>query len=527
MTKAIINTAEEDLLKNVQFDPVFDEDGNLVDIIRLEVPNDRSRGIRAMEELAATRKEGDEIVYQDGWSGYLKRILNSPAPGAAHTIKPSRKWDSKTGAFIHEATLILPYEVVWTLFDRIFFGNYSISVEELVYESEDVRASQVQTAENLLGRTFYARAKVNITVHLPNGNQRVYSGIGVAYDTLRESMTGNVYAVNSARRTAEKGAVSDAKREALANIGRVFTRAYENGNEAIRAIEDKILEKVRSPLASNTRPKLITPSGSNNTTKQGRPAQSAPPAAKKNVSANKEPAKTSTAKANPPKPEDKTTKPEEKSAKQENNSAKPEDKTTSEKPTKNEAPKETAQQETVDTPAVNDTQADAETAKTTASPDTESTSESNDAGYMIVSDAGKTTVPSPEDAFDFAADALSTLDSEGARKKFLDTNRAVLLQAESDSNDLLFADLEAMVPDLEPVNAQSAPSEDEVAPTDAHVITPKNTTGQAILNAYEKAFKEKPTEINQILEANVSFARQLTSRQKLELVKMANKIMGN
>jgi len=244
------HTTQEELLRSAQFHPVFDPDGNISGIKELSVPSDRRLGMRAMEELAGSLEDGDLTISSDGWTGKQVRILKAPAPAAAHYLKPSRKYDAKSGDMVDSMTILLPYEVVWRLFELVFENQYSIEIKNVVSETEDVIAvkREMDGGENkddAPGRIFYARAEVVITLHLANGNEKRYTGLGVAYDHVREPKMGNVFAINSARRTTEKGAVSDAKREAISAIGRVFRRAYEDGDEMVQTFEKMLLDKLR------------------------------------------------------------------------------------------------------------------------------------------------------------------------------------------------------------------------------------------------------------------------------------------
>lgn len=468
-------TASDDLLNDAQFDPVFDQDGNLVDIVHLKVTTDRSRGIKAMLELANSSEPGDEIVDQNGWTGKQKRILNSPAPGPAHTIKRSKRWDAALGQFVPTATLMLPSEVVWVLFEEAFANNYSVEVKEIIHESEDIVSSGVDSGKDLPGRIFYARACVTLTLHLANGKKRKFEGIGVAYDTVRMEMTGNVYAVNSARRTAEKGAVSDAKREALANMGRVFRRAFEDGAEALRVIEEKLMEKIRIANAPKT-------------------AESK----KETVAAPK------TAKQAEAKEKEKDT-PQEK-----NVEVIPGDYVPAEAFEEMEA-KQAAKSEKED-PAPKAKEADTDKQATA---DEDAQEKDAEPAYVLIVKNEQVAIPTPQDTFDVAIATLNDLDEEEA-KTFLEMNQAVLLKAENDDEigGITFADLMDMSP-------EAAEEEVEEA-TQGPILKPAKNTGEAILKAYEKALKDATDkkEVEAILDANTELAKSLTKRQKSKLAQM-------
>jgi hypothetical protein len=249
MKNAIAQTTEQELLKRAQFRPVFDEDGNLDGISQLEVETDRRLGAQAMRDLNDTKGDNDDVIDQDGWTMKQRRILATPAPNACHYLKASRKWNASTNEFTPSFTILLPYEVTWTLFELLFQGQYSVEVEDLTFESEEIMPSSEEYAgrepDNAPGRLIYARAQVRVKIHLKNGQTRSYDGVGVAYGDVPMNKIGNIFAINNARRTAEKGAVSDARREALSSIGQVFRRAFEDGDEMIKALENMLLEELR------------------------------------------------------------------------------------------------------------------------------------------------------------------------------------------------------------------------------------------------------------------------------------------
>jgi len=249
MTRIRESATQKDLLKHANFEPVFDEGGNIVGLRELKVSTDRRRGMDAMRELYASVETGDDLLDASGWTGKQKRILRQPAPAAAHYLKPTQKWDARAGMMRDGATILLPFEVVWTMFELLFEGQSSIKVIDHVFESEEVNPvgndHKGDKAEDAPGRRFYARATVQITIHLGNGQQRTYEGVGVSYGEIGMERIGNVYAINSARRTAEKGAVADAKREAISNIGPVFRRAFEDGDEMIEHIENLLMDEIR------------------------------------------------------------------------------------------------------------------------------------------------------------------------------------------------------------------------------------------------------------------------------------------
>lgn len=513
MTTIVAKTAEDDLLNDAQFDPIFDADGNLVDIVRLEISTDRSRGVRAMEELANSEAPGDHIVGADGWTGKWRRILNTPAPGAAHSIKRTKRWDTQTSDFVPSATLILPFEVVWTLFDRLFFGRYSVAVQEIVFDSEDVVESPTADARNLPGRVFYARAHVALTLHLENGQSRVYTGVGVAYDSVRAGMTGNIYAINSARRLAEKGAVSDAKREALATIGRVFTRAYEDGNEALRAIESKILEKIRRPAnTSNVRTLALSQSAApRKPTTNSAPKQSARPndntpvdtspqdyiplEAANDAKAHKNAAPKTNPAQNGKAPKAATGAKAERPAK---------DKTAAKaQPATNAAPKKAA-----------------DTAQP-AQPQAAAPKAAPSEGYLLRIGDGQQRFATPDDTFEAAFAAIEGAADARAQAAFLERNKVALLAAEQDSTDatLTYADLESLVADTEDTapQADGIPDFEDTPANTALVLQPAKETGEAILEAYTKALTAPNADVDAILSANTHWAQKLTNRQKLKL----------
>lgn len=255
-TKPATTTTDRELLTRAQMRPVWDAEGNLVGITELKVASDRRLGIQAMKDLVATTQEGDHVIGADGWTGKQRRIVSTKAPNACHYLKTSQRWDAAAGAMVPRVTIILPTEVVWTMFDLLFDGQYSVKVVDLQCEEEEVMPSSEEwmgdKPDNMPGRRFYARARVELVIHLANGQSRSYEGFGVAFGDVPMNKIGNIAAINNEQRTTEKGAIADAKREALANIGPVFRRAFEDGDEMIAEIEKMLLED----LQERNRPKI-------------------------------------------------------------------------------------------------------------------------------------------------------------------------------------------------------------------------------------------------------------------------------
>jgi hypothetical protein len=256
MASILALNTEQEMLARATLEPVFDPDGNIVGIRQLKVQTDRRLGIKAMRDLFAESEKDDHQVGSDGWTRKQRRLLSTPAPKPCHYLKQSRRWDAAQNKFVPKITILLPYEVVWAMFDLMFEGQYSIEIDDVESQDEEIMSSghemPGQKIDDALGRLFYARAKVSLKLHLANGQVRTYEGLGVSYGAIPMNQTGNMYAINNARRTAEKGAVSDAKREALSNIGPIFRRAFEDGDEMIEVIEKMLLEE----LQERNRPKL-------------------------------------------------------------------------------------------------------------------------------------------------------------------------------------------------------------------------------------------------------------------------------
>jgi len=249
-------STDQQLLNRAQMRPVWDADGNLVGITELEVETDRRLGIQAMKDLMATQEPNDEIMAADGWTMKQKRIIASRAPNACHYLRTSRGWDATTGSMVPRVTILLPTEVIWTLFDLLFDGQYSVKIESLESHDEEIMPSgqsyKDKDPDDMPGRRFYTRARVSLTIHLRNGTDRVYQGLGVAFGDIPMHKIGNIAAINNEQRTTEKGAIADAKREALANIGPVFRRAFEDGDEMIAELERMLV----ADLQDRNRPKI-------------------------------------------------------------------------------------------------------------------------------------------------------------------------------------------------------------------------------------------------------------------------------
>jgi hypothetical protein len=275
MKNSIAQTTEQELLRRAQFHPVFDQDGNLCGISQLEIETDRRLGAQAMRDLNQTQVGGDDVTDMDGWTGKQRRIIATPAPNACHYLKASRKWDAANNDFKPSFTILLPYEVTWTLFELLFQGQYSIEVEDLTSDNEEIMPASAEymgrKPDNAPGRMIYARATVKVKIHLKNGQTRAYDGVGVAYGDVPMDKIGNIFAINNARRTAEKGAISDARREALSSVGQVFRRAFEDGDEMIKTLEEMLLEELRirnKPAIQTSRSTAAAPAPRAKKTKQ-------------------------------------------------------------------------------------------------------------------------------------------------------------------------------------------------------------------------------------------------------------------
>ena len=240
------SASQTQLLKNASFEPVFNAEGEIVDIREMKISTDRRSGLAAMRELFETVEPGDEIAYGDGLTGKQKRILRTPAPLGAHYLKHSKKWDARTGEMRDAALILLPFEVVWDFFENLFAGQYSLRIGTIHREDEEI-APQGGDADDAPGRRFYSEVTVSIDLHLPGqAAPRTYEGVGVSYGSLTMEKTSNIFAINSERRTTDKGAVSDAKREALSSLGPVFRRAFEDGDEMVEFVERLLLDKIRA-----------------------------------------------------------------------------------------------------------------------------------------------------------------------------------------------------------------------------------------------------------------------------------------
>ena len=273
------------MMNSATFEPVFDENGTLVNLSHVQVKNDKRKAIKAMADLAATQETNDHEVLANGWTRKQKRILNLRAPDEAHQILHTQRWNSRKGEMQSNTSVILPFEALWELFEQVF--DHSIRIDQITPSSEDVLSNAGREEENTGGRLFYTSAVVTITVHLENGSTRDYSGCGVAYDTVPDALLGNMSAINAARRTAEKGAISDAKREALSHMGRVFRRAYDDGSEILEQIRNLLLNQLQEINPAKTQVKApvakVVPIKSNDTV---------PAPQKKDTSTTKSEAKT-------------------------------------------------------------------------------------------------------------------------------------------------------------------------------------------------------------------------------------------
>lgn len=482
-------TTQDEMLKNAQFYPIFGPDGEIEGISQLSVATDRRLGVRAMEDILAEHQPGDEAVLQTGWTMKQHRILKSTAPAAAHYLKPSKKFDATSGEMVPSMTIIMPYEVTWRLFELLFDGQYSIDVKNLTTETEDVlsvsgsvaNSSENGKSDDVPGRIFYTRAEVAITLHLHNGQDRTYTGVGVAYANVSQQKSGNVYAINSARRTADKGAVSDAKREAISTIGRVFRRAYEDGDEMVQIFEEMLIKKLQEankpqkPARAQGAEKVAAPTARRQPTEQ---------VAKKEVLAN-QPAS---------------------SAPQEAEKSEPKD----------EVPFDKFEQET-----------------------------SFHQGYSVYSEGQMIDQSDDPDLyFERISELLSEMDDEHSTTQLLNENAATLREAEANSKegntvDMLKElvsssiqddpeedDVKSDVKSSKPKEEDKASRVKEPASKDADTsnvweLKVSRPTGSIILDAYEKAFKKAKSvkDVDNILDANAVLAKRLTTTQKGKLLK--------
>jgi hypothetical protein len=468
-------TIQDELLKSAQFHPVFDEHGDIAGISQLSVATDRRIGVRAVEELIENSQAGDAVINQEGWSLKQQRILNSPAPTACHYLKPSQKYDAATGNMVPKMTIILPFEVVWRLFELMFNGQYSIEIGNSETHSEDVlpipqannekdKENNGGNSDNAPGRIFYSRTEVTIVLHLQNGQTRRYTGVGVAYDHVRMNKSGNVFAINSARRTTEKGAFSDAKREAISNIGRVFRRAFEDGDEMIQKFEDLLVEKLRD-MNKAEKPFRATDS---------------------------DPVPAPQAKEKP------QTKPEN------NTPLEPIVKVDEKDQIEDEIPFREFENE--------------------------KTTEAENSQNFTALHRGlvKGCTVNPDTFFDQAADLLSAMNDQEDIKKFLEENEYNLRRAEKLSQagnsydalrEMVLDSLDPTVHEEEETTDQS--QEDQITTSEGWKLDVPKKTGSAILDAYNSAYSKAktPADIDAILDANKDLAKRLTKGQAGKLLK--------
>lgn len=499
--------AQEELIKNATFHPVFGPDGQFEGIQQLEIATDRRLGIRAIEEMMDSYASGDEQVLANGFTRRQLRILNSPAPDSAHYLNPTKKYDAATGEMKAGLSVMIPFEVAWRLFELLFEGQYSIDIgdhetkdeEEVQAISEGSSGDASKKPDNAPGRIFYSRAHVTITLHLSGGEEKRYTGVGVGYDYVRQDKLGNVFAINSARRTVEKGAVSDAKREALSNIGRVFRRAFEDGDEMLRKMETILLEvlqeanKVERPTRATDAPKVAAP----------------------------KPRKAGVVKKTDEKAQAEDTTSEEvekpkKSGKKTKKSNKGKSKSAPEQPSKDEP--------------VDEVPYDSFT--------TEEPPKAMDAFSVVRSGKVEDQTDDPDLYFDRIGDALAECDSMQDAKGILGENADDLTRAEKSSKagntvsalkEMAFESLEGDEEDdgASEVAAkeESAEAPDSEQSTDGWKIEVEKTTGAAILDGYKKLFAKAKSshEVDQILEANTELAKRLTNSQKGTLLTETSK----
>lgn len=487
-----------DFLKHANFRPVFDDDGKVVDISELDFTTDRRDGIRAMRDLLDTSEANDHLAGADGFTGKQRRILSCPAPLAAHYLRHSKKWDARSGAMRDAALILLPYEVVWELFEGLFFGQYSITVvdqqthhEEIrpADELPDMRERTIEAMDDAPGIRIYSRARVRISLHLPGQSQsRDFEGVGVSYGNVAWSKSGNVFALNSEYRTVDKGAVNDAKREALSHMGRVFRRAFEDGDEMVHHVEQLLLAKIRNA----NRPAIHAGA-----------ATIAPPKSRKNADQGEVPKKAS-AEAEP------------------NKVARKED-TSQKAPSGQKAPTANASTATPDTPSEATREADAAPDK----PVCEVSVHGNEA-------VGFNPQNAAADVFDIA---LATCLCREDLVEFLERNEGVFkafeiedhpfenLMLELPKRSEMKADIEADAAEVEKgaeMQTPEAEPDTETASDTVEVprIDIKGKSGKAVLGQFLEIIAEAPSSdfLDALIKANEDAARKMTAKQYMTFV---------
>jgi len=493
-------TTDRELLTRAQMRPVWDAEGNLVGITELKVASDRRLGIQAMKDLVETTAESDHIVGADGWTGKQRRIVSTKAPNACHYLKTSQRWDAAAGAMVPRVTILLPTEVVWTMFDLLFDGQYSVKVVDLQCEEEEVMPSSEEwmgdKPDNMPGRRFYARARVELVIHLANGQSRSFEGFGVAFGDVPMNKIGNIAAINNEQRTTEKGAIADAKREALANIGPVFRRAFEDGDEMIAEIEKKLLED----LQERNRPKIQVVGG-----RDAVPA----PASRKASAAPKAEAHTAP-----------DTRPEE---------LKEDDLDEAFGPTGGTSPTEKTKQKPADQKPKEDAAAEKPKEKPKASKPTKAAED-----YLVSPEGERIEVDAKTCLTAFLDLAMGCCETPEDLDALRVKNKDTLERLVRDDSDILAlrADMEALddgVPDFDvPESTTPAAMKDEPASSksdepeegadeggDDFVIDVTKKSGKAVLGEFTALFEaaRRPGDINRIIEQNGPAVRKLTPKQ--------------
>lgn len=493
-------TAAKDLLKTAQYHPVFDEDGNIAGISQLRVDTDTRFGVRAMEELANSQEELDEVVLPTGFTRKQQRILNQAAPYACHYLKSSTRWNASSGQMEPRMVIQLPYEVLWTLFEKLFDGQFSFTVVTTDTQTEDIMPVSTQgqngnSNDSAPGRIFYTHAQVRLTLHLGNGTTRNFDGFGVAYGDVRIQKMGNVYAVNSARRTAEKGAIIDAKRDAMSNIGRVFRRAFEDGDEMMAQLEGMLMDEIHSKAtAVNVAPKPKAP---------------VPPPASKKAKADPAPAQAPEQLQERDDWDEDGYVPLDQAEDQARSTQVPEE------------PKE-------ESGAENEAQ-EAETAQS---------------GFTLDVAGEKREFETADAFFDDLEQTMEALD-EDKIIDFIKANAAGIDRAYADNPEVGMSSADFLVmngvalDEVEAVSAEKA-SEDGIPDFDLPeapaqedwTLSVKRKTGKEILAAYDAAFAKAKTEkdLEAILDQNTDLAKRLSAKQGLSLIEMqakAKKTLGS
>jgi len=217
--------------------PIVDEHGRPAEVARTARPKaryDEEAARNAIDRLVESQAE--DVAYVEPahvMSERQKRILACPIPAEAYDT-------SREGG---DSSAYVPAWLMDHVASRVFEDQWNTEVldaQVLFQGKASLRLNPDRPGTRPIERQVYrvvAQARVRVTVVGPDGRVQQHSAVGVsAYDEFYETSD-----VITPYRIALKGAVTDARRTALQNFGRVFaplTRDRDALAETLRQQRD-------------------------------------------------------------------------------------------------------------------------------------------------------------------------------------------------------------------------------------------------------------------------------------------------